>query len=438
MTSVTEIGPAIKNVLCVVGDKVARETGFTKRESKLTGAKFAQTTVLGWLNKPEATLDELSQTAAAVGVTISAQGLDYHFTPEGAALLEQVLNAALSQIIAADPVAIPLLQRFNGVIVQDSSIISLPDTLVQVWKGCGGSDGHHLSSLKLQVRFDLLTGTLQGPLLEPGRTNDRGSALQATPLAAKALRLADLGYFSLGQLRAFDAQDAYFLTRLYLQTAIFDVEGNRLALSTILATAHTGQVDLPILLGATDRLPVRLLAVRVPQEVAAQRRRKLRGEARSKGETPSQVGLTFADWNIFVTNVPEDKLSLAEAMVLARVRWQVDLLFKLWKSHGKVDEWHTKNPWRILCEIYAKLVAMVVQHWLFLVGCWVHPNRSLVKAAQTVRDYAPMLESALAGYIDLAVTIEQIQRCLAAGCRMNRRRKQPNTYQLLLNLPEIA
>jgi len=371
-------------------------------------------------------------------VRISAQGLDQRFTPQAAALLKQVLDAALSQIIAADPVAVPLLQRFNGVIVQDSSIIGLPDALVEVWQGCGGSDGHHISALKLQVRFDLLTGTLQGPLLEPGRTNDRGSALQAAPLPAKALRLADLGYFSLDQLRAFEAQDAYFLTRLYLQTAIFDREGNRMALSTILEAACCGEVDLPVLIGGAERLPVRLLAMRVPQEVADQRRRKLRTQARKKGETPSRIGLAFADWNIFVTNVPEDKLSLTEAMILARVRWQIELLFKLWKSHGKVDEWRTENPWRILCETYAKLIAMIIQHWMFLVGCWVHANRSLVKAAQTVRDYAVMLGSALAGYIDLAATIQQIQRCLMAGCRMNRRRKRPNTYQLLLNLPELA
>ena len=438
MASVTEIGQAIKSVLGTTASEVARQTGFTKRESKLTGAKFAQATVLGWLNKPEATLDGLGQAAAAVGVTISAQGLDQRFTPEAAALLQQVLNAALGQVIAADPIAIPLLQRFNGVIVQDSSIISLPDALVQVWKGCGGSDGHHIAALKLQVRFDLLTGTLQGPMLEPGRTNDRGSALQAAPLPMGALRIADLGYFSLNQLRAFDSQGAYFLTRLYLQTAIFDPEGNRLPLSGILEGALTGQVDLPILIGATERLPVRLLAVRVPQEVADQRRRKLREEARREGQTPSRVQLTFADWTILVTNVPQDKLSLAEAMVLVRVRWQVELLFKLWKSHGKVDEWRTEKPWRILCETYAKLIAMIVQHWLSLVGCWAYPNHSLVKAAQTVRHYAPMLASALAGYLDLAVPIQQIQRCLAAGCRINRRRQHPNTYQLLLNLPEVA
>ena len=116
MTSVAEIGQAMKRVLGEVGNEVARETGFTKRESKLSGAKFAQTVVLGWLNKPEATLDQLSQTAVSVGVAISAQGLDQRFTPEAALLLKQVLDAALSQVIAADPIAIPLLQRFEGVI----------------------------------------------------------------------------------------------------------------------------------------------------------------------------------------------------------------------------------------------------------------------------------------------------------------------------------
>ena len=251
------------------------------------------------------------------------------------------------------------------------------------------------------------------------------------------MRLTDLGYFSLSQLRAFDAQGAYFLTRFFLQTAVFDPKGNRLVLSAILATAPSAQVDLPVLIGAKEHLPVRLLAVRVPQEVADQRRRKLRAQARDKGETPSQVRLRFADWTILVTNVPADQLSLAEAIILLRVRWQIELLFKLWKSHGKVDEWRTENPWRILCETYAKLTAMVAQHWLFLVSCWTYPNRSLVKAAQTVRDYAPLLAAALAGLLDITLPIQQIQRCLASGARLNHRRKQPNTYQLLLSLQEV-
>lgn len=440
MTSVAEIGQAMRTVLSTVADKAAKQTGFTKRESKLTGAKFAQTTVLGWLKKPDASLGELCQTAASVGVAITPQGLDDRFTPEAAALLEQVLNAAIGQVVASEPVAIPILQRFGGVVVQDSSIINLPDALVAVWQGCGDSTGHHLAALKLQVRLDVLNGTLYGPLLENGRTNDRGSALQAVSLPVRALWLTDLGYFSLEHLRAVDDQGAFFLTRLFLQTALFDQDGQRLDLLTILegAEAPEGEIDLSVQLGAREHLPARLLAVRVCQEVADQRRRRLREEARKQGKTPSKVRLAYADWTVLVTNVPREQLLLTEAMVLSRVRWQVELLFKLWKSHGKVDQWRSQKPWRILCEVYAKLTAMLVQHWLLLVGCWAYPNRSLVKAAQTVRDSAPMLASAMAGHLDIALPIEQLKGCLAVGCRINPRHKKPNAYQLLLNLPKVA
>ena len=98
------------------------------------------------------------------------------------------------------------------------------------------------------------------------------------------------------------------------------------------------QVDLPVTHGETNRLPVRLLAVRVPQEVADQRRRKLREEARDKGRQVSARRLALAAWVILITNAPPELVSLEAALVLGRVRWQIELLFKLWKSHGHIDQ----------------------------------------------------------------------------------------------------
>ena len=105
---------------------------------------------------------------------------------------------------------------------------------------------------------------------------------------------------------------------------------------------------------------------------------------------------------------------------------------------GLIDEWRSKNPYRILCELYGKLIAMVIQHWLFLAGSWAYPDRSLMKAAETVQGAAFAIAMAMTGVIDLTVVIGEIGRCLDAGCRMNRRKKHPNTYQRLLGLQEAA
>ena len=111
--------------------------------------------------------------AATLGVTITPQGLAKRFTPTTAAWLKQVLEVAVTHVIAAAPVAIPLLQRFTAVAVQDSTVIVLPEALQQVWRGCGGGKSYvSAAGIKLQVRLDLTTGVLQGPLLQDGRVHD--------------------------------------------------------------------------------------------------------------------------------------------------------------------------------------------------------------------------------------------------------------------------
>jgi hypothetical protein len=427
----------MQTVLGPVADAAARATGFVQRQRRVSGANFVQTLVFGWLAQPQTSLTTLCQAGTAVDLTISAQGLTKRFTPQAAACLERVLGAAVQAVIAADPVAVPLLQRFpGGVWVQDSTVIGLPVALRARWPGCGNGDGPS-AALKLQVRHDLLRGTLDGPLLQAGRAQDRTSPHREAPLPPEALRLADLGFFSLADLRARDAAGSFWLTRVQAGTKVVTTDGQAWDLSALLAAQATTTVDLPIALGTGEQVPCRLLAARVPQEVADQRRRRLTADAQREGKPVSRERLALCAWTVLVTNVPPDRLTVPEALVLARARWQIELLFKLWKSHNQVDAWRSRNPWRILCEVYAKLIAVIIQHWLLVVGCWQYPDRSLRKAAHIVPQYALSLALALPSRRRLVAGLAALGRAMRHGSRINTSRRRPHLHQLLLALSAV-
>ena len=433
MTTIPQLAEVLQELLSSMADRIARETGFVRRASKLTGALFSQTLVFGWLANADATLEELAQTAATVGVEITAQGLDERFNQAAAECMRRILESAVGMMIAANVVAVPILQKFTGVYIQDSTTITLPDSLADIWHGSGENAANEtVAGLKLQVQFDYSTGQMSQLILQDGIAQDRDAPIQQTPLPPGALRLADLGYFALPVLADLDVQGVYWLTRSPVNTVMFTQQGEHLDLLTWLRQADAAEIDQDILLGKEQRLPCRLVAVRVPQEVADRRRAQLHKQARHKSQAVSQARLALADWTILVTNISQEMLTVREILVLARCRWQIELLFKLWKSHGRVDHSRSAKPWRVLCEVYAKLLAMIVQHWLFLVSCWAYPDRSLQKAAQTVRKHALHLAACFREHRRLTEAMNTIRRCLAAGCRINKRKTSPHTFQLLM------
>lgn len=435
MDTIAQVATTMQQVLTTTAQELGRTTGFVQRASKLDGAGFTQAWVFACMATPMPTWEDVSQSAATIGVAISPQGLEQRCGEPAAALLEAVLAVSVQQVIAAEPVAIPLLARFTHVFVQDSSTIVLPPALTAHWRGCGGSSSAGNAALKLQVQLDLRHGTLEGPALQHGRAADQTSPLLDAPIIAGALYLADLGYFRLDRFAAVAAAEAAWLTRYQPGTALFTDDGHRWDdLVALLETQQSGQVDLPVTVGVRHRLPARLLALRVPQEVADQRRRRLRAAAQKEGKPVSTVTLTLAAWTIFLTNASAERLSLREALVLGRARWQIEMLFKLWKSYGRVDESRGGQPWRVLCEVYAKLLAVVIGHWVMLTGLWAHPHRSLVKAAKRVQKHALHVASSLYHQSRLEHVLRIIQYGFQACCRMNRRRTHPNTCQLLLDV----
>ena len=125
-------------------------------------------------------------------------------------------------------------------------------------------------------------------------------------------------------------------------------------------------------------------------------------------------------------------LSFEQVLALLRARWQVELLFKLWKESGLLDDWKASDPWRILCEVYAKLLAMVVQHWFVLLSCWDDPHRSLSSVAEVLREQVPTLVHGLLGHMPLGRALRLVLQSVRGGCCIPKRSTRLSTsYRLL-------
>jgi hypothetical protein len=289
--------------------------------------------------------------------------------------------------------------------------------------------------MKLQLQMDFLRGVIKGLFIGQGCEADAGSSVQSQEVAAGALRLADLGDWDTAVFAKIAQPGGSYLSRFKVSTVIHDADGHRLELADWLPSVQAGRLEAAVYLGRERQRLSRLVAEPVPVAVAAQRRRKLRQEARRKGRTLSPRRLQLAAWTIYVTNVESEKLSAEEVLKIGRVRWQIELIFKLWKSYGKIAESRSRKHWRIVCEIYAKLIGLIVAHWAMVVSLWKYANKSLMKAMQTIRSHALHVAAEFGNLKRLCGVLAVIERCLRVGCKINKRKTKPHTFQLL-QMPE--
>ncbi len=402
MATVPQVARVSPPVLGPVAGRAARATGCVPRTSRLTGARSVHTLAFGRLAQPQARLSRLVQAAATLGVRVAGRGRDARFSAASADGLRDVLAAAVPVVVAAAPVALPVLRRFTAA----------------AWPGRGGgAPAAGTAAMKVSVRLDLATGRLSGPCVEAGRTADRVPTVATTPLPPGALRLADRGFFSLGGLAEQHARGVLSPSRGQPGTAVATPGGRRQGRLPPRARATTAPVDRPVLLGA--------------------RRRRVRATARDQGRTVGAARSALCAWTILITSVPPAHLAVQEALVLTRARWRVEARFECGKQQQQVDEWRATNPWRILTEGHAKLLAVLVRQRLILVGCWPLPDRGLVKATQAIRGHALHLAAVFDVHARRCQARHIVARCLATG-RLNARKTVPNTVHPLLALDPPA
>ena len=131
-----------------------------------------------------------------------------------------------------------------------------------------------------------------------------------------------------------------------------------------------------------------------------------------------------------MTNLPAGSFDAPAVHTLYRVRWQIELLFKLWKSHAHLDAHRSEDPVRQLIELFARLLGVVLQHWVLVTTGWQYARLSMVKAARVIREFVPVLLAVWWQAEALAMALDRLAVRIGR-CRLTTRKKCPGTHQTL-------
>jgi hypothetical protein len=345
-------------------NQVARKAKFVMRRSKLDGFIFLKILVLGFLQYPQASLNQLSQISQDFGVDISPQGIDERLNQAAVTFLRDRLSEALTKFRAKRRTVATALESFAEVYFQDSTIQALPEGLQTLFPGSGGNASP--AAVKIQLLFAFLSGNVEYMEFGAGRAPDSSYQAHISHLLPGSLLIQDLGFFNLAVLQTVMDRAAFFLSRWRQDVQVFLSQTPELPLDMLAFLGRqTAEVaDYQVNIGLKARLSCRMICVRLPEKVAAQRRRRLKADAKRRGTLLPQRSLALCDWNVFLTNVPENKLSLPQILACYALRWQIELLFKLWKSQAALKHIPALRPERVLCEIYAKMIGLLITHFL--------------------------------------------------------------------------
>jgi hypothetical protein len=208
-----------------------------------------------------------------------------------------------------------------------------------------------------------------------GTAADQSRALAILPhLRPGDLVLRDLGYLTLESLRQIAARGAWYLSRLSKGVDVYleaDAQAPALALVEHLERFYPDDsvIDLPVYLGH-ERVPSRLLAYRLPEPVVQERRRKALAEARKKGRELSPEYLDWLSFGFYITNVSLQVWPAKVVGTIYRLRWQVELTFRNWKSLLKINVLKGTRTERVQCIIYGRLITIIMLAMISSYASW--------------------------------------------------------------------
>lgn len=341
-----------------------------------------------------------------------------------------------------NPLPIDIFQKFKSIQINDSSSWKVPAALK------GFFPGYNQAGCKIQLMLNYKTGTIQHVDLGPETNADQ----QYSKSLANRLHKDDLIRFDLGftipeALSKINAQGAFFICRFNDATInIYRDDDLSSAKIDILMRLNSwpnpkAVYEIPCFVGnQNQRTKVRLLAVRVPPEVANRRRQKLHAQSRKKGWAPQERSLKLCDWTLIMTSIPAEKgVTFQEIFALYAIRWTIEIFFKQFKSVLSIHQTYVKsNPHRLKAEILARsIIALFITYCFSLArsDLWRQAKReiSFEKTVKYFKRHAAILMDKFLRSIRCAVIyLQQMIFQIISSCEKYRQPTRKNSLDKLI------
>lgn len=359
---------------------MANKSGFIRRKSKISLKSFLDILFFETQRERCSLRRYIQSLEVHHGIGVSKEAFNRKFNSNLVSFLKDLLGYALKLQYSGSQINSHWKNVFTGIRIMDSTEFKLPNNMAEQFPGYGG-DGTQ-SVAQIQFEYELFSNKITqlkiGHSLESDRTEGLREIDQIPP---KTLILRDLGYYSMKVYQAMEERDLYYVSRVHSQVSLYEkVNDQYIQLShgdLLRRLSHDDALDMSIYVGKSEKIPMRLLAFKL-NDTQHNRRLRRANKRQTKGKSDY-------NWlNLFVSNIPENMISKDHLYSLYRLRWQVEIIFKTWKSHFNIHAVHKMKSCRFEAILLVKLLWVVLnQNLLNLISSASQKQISVLKFSKT-------------------------------------------------------